>query len=327
MIINPNKAFSELWLAGGCFWGVEAYIKNVPGVIYTEVGYANGQTENPTYEEVCRQDTGHAETVYIKYNPHRISLTTLLDYFFSIIDPTALNRQGHDVGNQYRTGIYYKNPADRNTIEAFINNKQKEYSKKIVTQVLPLENFFKAEDYHQAYLDKNPNGYCHINLSLINSLKLETGRKVDKTRYSRPEDEILKKVLSREQYEVIRNKATEAPYENEFWDSRKKGIYVDVATGEPLFVSTDKFDSGCGWPSFTRPVDDEVIEYQEDKSHGMYRTEVVSRVGRSHLGHVFEDGPADAGGLRYCINSAALRFVPVEKMEMEGYVEFIPMVK
>lgn len=291
------------------------------------MGYANGQTKNPTYEEVCRQDTGHAETVYIKYNPHRISLPTLLDYFFRIIDPTVLNRQGHDVGNQYRTGIYYKNPADRNTIEAFIDDKQKEYSKKIVTQVLPLENFFKAEDYHQAYLDKNPNGYCHINLSLINSLKLEAGRKVDKTRYSRLEDEILKKVLSREQYEVIRNKATEAPYENEFWDSRKKGIYVDVATGEPLFVSTDKFDSGCGWPSFTRPVDDEVIEYKEDKSHGMYRTEVVSRVGGSHLGHVFEDGPADAGGLRYCINSAALRFIPVEKMEMEGYVEFIPMVK
>ncbi len=303
-------------------------MKHVPGVIETEVGYANGKTENPTYEEVCHRDTGHAEAVYIKYNPVRLPLKTLLDYFFRIIDPTLLNRQGHDIGTQYRTGIYYKKVADKRVIEEYINKKQLEYSLKIRTEILPLDNFYKAEEYHQDYLDKNPKGYCHIDFSLINSLKKETAeRRVNKGKYTKPEEAALKKSLSRVQYEVTQNKATEPPYENEFWDSKKKGIYVDIVTGEPLFVSTDKFDSGCGWPSFTRPIDDQVIEYTEDKSFGMLRTEVVSRAGQSHLGHVFEDGPADLGGLRYCINSAALRFVPIEEMEANGYGEFIKIVK
>lgn len=326
-MINLNKTFSEIWLAGGCFWGVEAFIKNIPGVIHTEVGYANGKTENPTYEEVCSKNTGHAEAVYLKYNPQRLPLNILLDYYFRIIDPTLLNRQGHDIGTQYRTGIYYKNLADKRVIEEYVDKKQKEYSKKIMTEVLPIQNFYRAEEYHQAYLDKNPNGYCHIDFELINSLKREAGKKVDKSKYSKAEDEVLKQQLSREQYEVTQKKATEAPFENEFWDNKKKGIYVDIVTGEPLFVSSDKFDSGCGWPSFTRPIDDEVIEYNEDKSHGMCRTEVTSRVGGSHLGHVFEDGPAQEGGLRYCINSASLRFIPVEEMADKGYGEFIPMVK
>ncbi len=325
-MINPIDRFSEIWLAGGCFWGVEAFIKNVPGVLHTEVGYANGRTENPSYEEVCRNNTGHAETVYIKYNPGRISLDTLLDYFFRIIDPTLLNRQGHDTGTQYRTGIYYKDPADRTVIESYIGRKQKEYSGKIVTEVLPLSNFYKAEEYHQAYLDKNPNGYCHVDLALISELKNAARARVDGSKYPKPHDGILKKELSREQYEVTQNKATEPPFENRFWDNKKKGIYVDVVTGEPLFASGDKFDSGCGWPSFTRPIDDEVVKYSEDKGR-MYRTEVTSRAGGSHLGHVFEDGPADKGGLRYCINSAALRFIPLEDMKDSGYGDFIPLVE
>ncbi len=325
-MINPNKTFSEIWLAGGCFWGVEAFMKHVPGVVHTEVGYANGKTENPTYEEVCHNDTGHAEAVYIKYNPHRISLKSLLEYFFQIIDPTLLNRQGHDIGTQYRTGIYYKNLADKRVIEEYVNRKQKDYSLKIRTEVLPLENFFKAEEYHQAYLDKNPNGYCHIDFELINKLKKQAGVRVDKEKYSKADNEVIKQELTREQYEVTQNKATEAPYENEFWDNRKKGLYVDIVTGEPLFVSTDKFESGCGWPSFTRPIDDDVIEYHEDKSYGMSRTEVTSRIGGSHLGHVFEDGPKDKGGLRYCINSAALKFIPVEEMAEKGYGEYVSMV-
>lgn len=326
-MINPKNRFSEIWLAGGCFWGVEAFMKNVPGVVQTEVGYANGKTENPTYEEVCRNDTGHAETVYIKYNPHRVSLNSLLDYFFRIIDPTLLNRQGHDIGKQYRTGIYYKNLADKRIIEEYIRGKQNEFSRKILTEVLPLENFYKAEEYHQAYLDKNPNGYCHIDFELINSLKREAPVKVDPTTYKKADEAQLKQMLSREQYEVTQNKATEPAFANEFWDNHKKGIYVDIVTGEPLFVSTDKFDSGCGWPSFTRPIDDEAIEYYEDKSHGMFRTEVTSRVGKSHLGHIFEDGPVEEGGLRYCINSASLKFISLEEMKEKGYGEYIKMVK
>ncbi len=326
-MINPKNRFSEIWLAGGCFWGVEAFMKLVPGVVQTEVGYANGKTENPTYEEVCRNDTGHAETVYIKYNPHRLSLNRLLDYFFKIIDPTLLNRQGHDIGKQYRTGIYYKNLANKRIIEEYIRKKQDEFSRKILTEVLPLENFYKGEEYHQAYLDKNPNGYCHIDFELINSLKREAPVKVNPDIYTKAEEAQLKQMLSGEQYEVTQNKATEPAFANEFWDNHDKGIYVDIATGEPLFASTDKFDSGCGWPSFTRPIDDETIEYHEDKSYGMYRTEVTSRVGKSHLGHIFEDGPAEEGGLRYCINSASLKFIPLEDMKEKGYGEYIKLVK
>lgn len=326
-MINPKNRFSEIWLAGGCFWGVEAFMKLVPGVVQTEVGYANGKTENPTYEEVCRNDTGHAETVYIKYNPHRLSLNRLLDYFFKIIDPTLLNRQGPDIGKQYRTGIYYKNLANKRIIEEYIRKKQDEFSRKILTEVLPLENFYKGEEYHQAYLDKNPNGYCHIDFELINSLKREAPVKVNPDIYTKAEEAQLKQMLSGEQYEVTQNKATEPAFANEFWDNHDKGIYVDIATGEPLFASTDKFDSGCGWPSFTRPIDDETIEYHEDKSYGMYRTEVTSRVGKSHLGHIFEDGPAEEGGLRYCINSASLKFIPLEDMKEKGYGEYIKLVK
>lgn len=326
-MINPNDRYAEIWLAGGCFWGTEAFMKHVPGVIRTEVGYANGNTENPSYEDVCRKNTGHAETVYVRYNPYKITLENVLDYFFRIIDPTLLNRQGHDMGTQYRTGIYFKNPADKGKIESFINKKQVQYSKKILTEVLPLRNFYKAEEYHQEYLDKNPGGYCHIDFSLINELKRQSAVKVDETKYSKDDHETLKKNLTEIQYRVTQNKGTEAPFQNEFWDSKNKGIYVDVVTGEPLFISSDKFDSGCGWPSFTKPIEDAVVMYNEDGSHGMERTEVVSRVGKSHLGHVFEDGPSDRGGLRYCINSAALKFIPLEKMKDSGYGEFVNLVR
>lgn len=164
---------SEIWLAGGCFWGVQAFISKLPGVMHTEVGYANGDTENPSYEEVCRKNTGHAETVYVKYDAARISLEKLLDYFFRIIDPTLLNRQGNDIGKQYRTGIYYKNPDDKSTIEGYISRKQELFKDRILTEVLELRNFYKAEEYHQEYLEKNPQGYCHIDLSILNDIKKE----------------------------------------------------------------------------------------------------------------------------------------------------------
>lgn len=326
-MINPNNSFSEIWLAGGCFWGVEAFLSKIPGVIYTEVGYANGNTENPSYEDVCTKETGHAEAVYLKYNPYKISLEKLLGYYFKIIDPTSLNRQGNDIGIQYRTGIYYKSLEDKRIIENCINKLQLLSKKKILIEVLPLRNFFKAEEYHQNYLDKNPKGYCHIDLSLLDSLINEVEIEVDKSKYAKPNDQMLKNSLTKEQYNVTQNSSTEAPFQNSYWDNREKGIYVDIVTGEPLFHSNDKFESGCGWPSFTRPIDAAVIEYREDKSHGMSRTEVRSRVGNSHLGHVFEDGPTDTGGLRYCINSAALRFIPLEAMSDSGYEEFIKLVK
>jgi peptide methionine sulfoxide reductase msrA/msrB len=301
----------EIWLAGGCFWGVEAYFARVPGVLSVTSGYANGSTENPGYYDIPH--TGHAEAVHIVYDADAVSLRTLLRHFFGIIDPTSLNRQGNDKGTQYRTGIYYKDEDDLPVIRQAVREEREKHAKPVVTEVAPLENFAPAEEYHQRYLEKNPGGYCHIDLS-------GAARQV-------PDKAALKETLTPMQYHVTQENGTEPPFENEFWDSHQKGIYVDVVTGEPLFLSGEKFDSGCGWPSFSRPVGEKAVAEREDLSHGMFRTEVRSSGGDSHLGHVFTDGPVEQGGLRYCINSAALRFIPLERMEEEGYGAFIDRVK
>lgn len=315
---------SEIYLAGGCFWGTEHFLKQIRGVESTEVGYANGNTPNPTYEEVCHQNTGFAETVKVVYDPQEVSLGLLLDLYFKTIDPTSLNRQGNDRGSQYRTGIYYTDKADLPVIEDAIHALAKNYSKPIAIEVEPLKNFYKAEGYHQDYLDKHPGGYCHIDPRLF-----ELARKANapSSPYKRKDDATLRSTLSPEQYAVTRKNATEPPFRNEYWDEKRAGIYVDITTGEPLFVSTDKFDSGCGWPSFSRPIDKKLIEEKLDTSHGMVRMEVRSKTGDAHLGHVFTDGPKDKGGLRYCINSASLRFIPKEKMEAEGYGAYLPLLK
>lgn len=292
----------------------------IPGVAETTVGYANGTTENPTYEEVCRDDTGHAETVEVLYDPEQVSLEKLLAAFFSIIDPMSKNRQGGDVGAQYRTGVYYTSPEDRETAEKAFAEIQTKYEKPLAVELKPLVNFFIAEEYHQDYLEKNPNGYCHVDFGKLKQLDAEV--RVDPKKYARPSDEELRRRLSDMQYRVTQESATEPPFGNEFYRSEEEGLYVDVATGEPLFSSRDKYDSGCGWPSFTRPVDSAAVLEKRDASHGMVREEVRSRVGDSHLGHVFDDGPKEQGGLRYCINSAALRFVPLADLEKEGYGEY-----
>lgn len=327
----------EIWLAGGCFWGVEAYLDKLDGVVYADVGYANGNTENPTYEQVCYSNTGHAEAVYVQYDPQRIQLATLLTYFFKVVDPTSLNRQGNDRGIQYRSGIYYKDPADKATIEQVVAGEQKKYSAKIVTEVVPLRNYYVAETYHQKYLDKNPNGYCHIDLKSLDKdpmNKKNVKEKADKQpesvvakTYQKPSPEEIKSKLTELQYQVTQKDGTESPFNNEYWNNHEAGIYVDVVTGEPLFSSRDKFDSGTGWPSYTRPIAPEAVTVRTDKKLFMERVEVRSRVGDSHLGHVFNDGPVDKGGLRYCMNSASLRFVPLAKMAEQGYAELIPLVK
>jgi peptide methionine sulfoxide reductase msrA/msrB len=328
---NPNQGvdymnsdLKEIYLAGGCFWGVEAYISRIYGVYDVKSGYANGKTENPSYEDVCYNNTGHAETVKVQYDPERVSLNTLLTYFFKVVDPTSLNKQGNDVGSQYRSGIYYIDKSDIEIINKVIKEESKKYEKEIVTEILPMDNFYLAEDYHQNYLEKNPNGYCHIDFSALNE---EISIEVDPDLYKKPSDEKLKEILTEEQYKVTQENDTEKAYSNEYWDNHKKGIYVDVATGEPLFASKDKFDSGCGWPSFTQPIDEDVVTFDEDTSFGMTRTEVRSRVGDSHLGHIFDDGPKEEGGKRYCINSASIKFIPLEAMEKEGYGKFIPYAK
>lgn len=320
---NPNldinyegRKLKEIWLASGCFWGIEAYMARVYGVADATVGYANGNTENPTYHDVSYNNTGHAETVDVKYDPERVDLKTLLEQYFKTINPVSKNRQGNDTGSQYRTGIYYKDEGDLSVIKAVMEEEQKMYDSPIAVEVQPLKGFYLAEEYHQDYLEKNPNGYCHVDFSTLNDQKTI---KVNPDLYKKPDNATLRKTLTKEQYEVTQMNNTEIAFSNLYWDNHEKGIYVDVATGEPMFSSADKFDSGCGWPSFTKPIDPDVVTYKTDASFGITRTEVRSRAGDSHLGHVFDDGPADKGGLRFCINSASTRFVPLSSMEKEGY--------
>jgi peptide methionine sulfoxide reductase msrA/msrB len=305
----------EIWLAGGCFWGVEEYFSRLNGVISTDVGYANGKTKHTKYFLVDLTD--HAETVHLVYNDSIINLKTILEYYFKIIDPTSKNKQGNDLGRQYRTGIYYKDKKDLSIIKDVIRDEQLKYKDSIVTEVLPLENYIKAENYHQKYLKKHPDGYCHIDLSLVGP---------ESNHYIKPSQEEIKNRLSDIQYGVTQQNDTERPFVNEYWDNKEKGIYVDIVTGEPLFISTDKFESGCGWPSFTKPIDEKALIEKEDESYDMVRTEVRSKIGDSHLGHVFNDGPISKGELRYCINSAALKFIPLSEMENKGYGDYIHLI-
>ena len=310
----------EIYFAGGCFWGVEKFFSLIDGVLETAVGYANGQTENPSYEDVCKKDTGHAEVVKVVYDGDKLPLTFLLDMFYSIIDPTTLNRQGGDVGTQYRTGIYYTDPTEEAVIRTSLAGLDGRYPDPIVVEVSPLLSFYSAEDYHQNYLDKNPGGYCHVPLSAF--------KRAAKARpYTQKSDAQLRVELTDTQYAVTQQDCTELPFHNEYNAHFEPGIYVDITTGEPLFVSTDKFDAGCGWPAFSRPINRALIKELPDTSLAeRHRVEVRSVTGDSHLGHVFEDGPEELGGLRYCINSAALRFVHKHDMEKEGYGAYLVLL-
>ena len=328
MDTNYNLADIEtIYLAGGCFWGVEAFMERLEGVVEVTSGYANGDTENPTYEEVVRSNTNHAETVEVKYDKTKTDLTNLLLYYFKIIDPTSLNKQGNDIGTQYRVGIFYLNEDQLEVIQEVVKLEQKKYKKPFVVEVVPIQKFYKAEDYHQNYLAKNPTGYCHVDLSLADE-EIDRGDIAYKSpKYVKPSDDVLKEILTPEQYEITQNAGTERPFTHAYNELEEKGIYVDIVTGEPLFSSDDKYDAGCGWPSFTRPIDMSSIIEKEDLSRGRVRTEVVSQSGDSHLGHVFPDGPKDDGGMRYCINGAALRFVPFDEMEAEGYADLMGIFK
>ena len=311
----------KIYLAGGCFWGVEEYMQRIYGVYDAVSGYANGKVNNPTYKTVSSGKSGYAETVEVTYDSKKIKLEDLLNHYFKIIDPTSLNKQGNDRGSQYRTGIYYVDDSDKEVIDKVMNFQAKKYSEKIVVENMKLKNFTVAEDYHQDYLKKNPNGYCHIDLSKAGEVV------IDPAKYPKPSDDDLKRKLTDIQYRVTQKNETESSFSNEYWDNKEKGIYVDVATGEPLFSSSVKFDSGCGWPSFSKPIAKDVVTYREDKSYNMNRTEVRSRSGDSHLGHVFNDGPKELGGLRFCINSASIKFIPLKDMEDRGYGYLKHLVK
>lgn len=325
----------EIYFAGGCFWGTERFFSLVKGVTDTEAGYANSRVPSPSYREVCGGGTGAVETVRVVYDPEVVSLPFLIELYFKTIDPTSINRQGNDVGAQYRTGIYYTDAADRAVIEKTVDRERKQYTRPIVVETEPLENFYPAEDYHQQYLANNPGGYCHISPGLMRlaAEAVDPGSQSGKespgsnAQYRKPSDRELRRMLTAEQYAVTQQGATERPYTNEYDKEFRAGIYVDITTGQPLFVSSDKYDSGCGWPAFSRPISSDLLTEHIDTSHGMRRVEVRSAVGNAHLGHVFTDGPRSKGGLRYCINSASLRFIPKSEMAAEGYGDYLPLVK
>lgn len=321
VINTPHKDLQTIYFAGGCFWGVEGYFKRVDGVEQTQVGYANGLSENPSYREVIN-GSGHSETVKIEYNENVVSLEELVLHLLRIIDPYSVDRQGNDFGSQYRSGIYFTTEEQHQRVKRVIEAFEEKEGRKTAIEIVELSQFFDAEAYHQNYLDNNPYGYCHINLNTANEPLFEFD-----WNGSFSKDDALKNRIGELAFNVTQMGATERPYTSEYDDFYQKGIYVDVVSGEPLFVSDDKFHSGCGWPSFSRPIDADALVYVEDNTHGMQRIEVRSKIADSHLGHVFNDGPTDQGGLRYCINGASLRFIHYDDMDKEGYGEYKILVR
>jgi len=300
-------------------------------VIDAVSGYTGGESENPTYEQVSSGQGGHLECVQVLYDPAKVTYDRLLDVFWRHVDPTDPGGQFSDRGPQYRTAIFYQDEAQRRKAEASRKTlaESGRFREPIVTEIRPLERFYPAENYHQDYYKKNSLRYTLYRQGsgrdrfIAQSWGAPDGKPAPTgPSYTKPSEAELRRWLSPTQYIVTQEEGTEPPFENEFWNSKSEGVYVDIVSGEPLFLSADKFDSGTGWPSFTRPADPNFVVEREDRSHGMLRVEVRSRFADSHLGHLFPDGPPPTGQ-RYCINSAALRFIPRADMEREGYGEYL----
>lgn len=317
------SAIKKAIFAGGCFWCMVKPFDELPGIISIVAGYTGGHIENPTYEEVCAHSTGHVEAVEITYDEDKMPYRELVEIFFRSIDPTDPEGQFHDRGETYHTAIFYQDEVQKEVAEKYKEELEKTgyFDKPIVVPIKPAMPFYEAEEYHQDYYKKNPLRYRLY-------YKGSGREKFIKDKwYRNPYDkEELKKRLNDLQYRVTQENATEAPFINEYDGHFEEGIYVDIVSGKPLFSSKDKFNSGCGWPAFSKPIIQNAVYDKEDTSHGMHRIEVRSSHADSHLGHVFEDGPREFGGLRYCINSAALRFIPKDRMEEEGYGSYIDKI-
>lgn len=343
--------YKRAYFAGGCFWCTESDLQKAPGVVEVVSGYAGGSVVNPTYSDVTSETSGHREAVEVYYDGEKTTYTTLVRYHLMHIDPTDAEGQFYDRGESYQAVIFYTSDEERLIAEEAFRelNEAKIFNKPVAVKVLPYKNFYTAEEYHQNYAEENTIKYCAyressgrdaflkkyfgtkswaelIGKETVTHESKSTPQNLDFSGFVKPIDSELREKLTESQYDVTQKEGTEKPFQNTYNDNHEAGIYVDIVSGEPLYSSDDKYDSGTGWPSFVKPIDSKYIVEKIDKGFFGDRTEIRSRYGDSHLGHVFSDGPAERGGMRYCMNSAALRFVPRADMEKEGYGDFLSQV-